>query len=314
MQAIERDVRLPFAPDLGAMLRPMLRGRLDPTMRFADGGVWRTATTPAGPGTQWVGVVARDGASTTVLSRTWGLGAEWLAERAPDLLGACDDPNGFDVLLASAGPAAPLAPVWLARGPGWRVPKGHHVWESAVAAVLEQKVTGLEAKRAWRGLAGQFGVPAPGPAPDGMVVLPDARRMRRVPTWTWRRLGVESSRSDTIMRLAEVPHVVDRLPELPVDEARRRLTSLAGIGEWTYAEVAQRALGDADAVSVGDFHLAGDVVYAFTGRMDGDNADMLALLAPFAGHRYRAVRMIELAGIHKPRRGPRMAIPVHRYG
>jgi hypothetical protein len=34
---------------------------------------------------------------------------------------------------------------------------------------------------------------------------------------------------------------------------------------------------------------------------------MLELLEPYAGHRYRAVRMIELAGPGPPRRGPRFA-------
>lgn len=316
MQAIERTVSLPFAPDLGAILRPMLRGRHDPTMRAGDGGWWRATTTPEGPGTQWVDVVDRDAAGTVVVSRTWGPGAAWLAERAPDLLGARDDPGAFDTLIGRLGshPAAAIEPVWRRRAAGWRVPRGHNVWECAVAAVLEQKVTGLEAKRAWQGLALRHGAPAPGPAPAGMMVAPDPRAMRRVPTWTWRRLGVDRTRSDTIMRLAEVPHALDRLPSLPAAEARRRLTSLTGVGDWTYAEVAQRALGDADAVSVGDFHLAADVVYALTGRMDGDDESMLELLAPFAGHRYRAVRMIELAGVHHPRRGPRMAIPAHRYG
>lgn len=313
MDVIERELRLPFVPDLGAMLRPMLRGSHDPTMRFADGGVWRTAITPFGPGTQWLGVVAVSGQSATAVTRTWGPGAPWLAERLPDLLGVHDDASRFEAVLA-ADASSLVATAWRRRGASWRQPKGHNVWESAVAAVLEQKVTGLEAKRAWRGLVQRFGEPAPGPAPAGMAVLPDPRQMRRVPTWTWRRLGVDRARSDTIMRLAQVRHVLDRLPGLDVREARRQLTSVAGVGPWTYAEIAQRALGDADAVSVGDFHLAGDVVYALTGRMDGDDAVMLELLAPFAGHRYRAVRMIELSGVHKPRRGPRMAIPAHRYG
>ena len=97
-------------------------------------------------------------------------------------------------------------------------------------------------------------------------------------------------------------------------EARRLLTSIRGVGDWTYAEIAQRALGDADAVSVGDFHLAADVVYQLTGAFDGTDDQMLTLLAPFDGHRYRAVRMLEIGGRHRPRRGPRMAIPPHRYG
>lgn len=325
---VERTHVVDYRPQLGAILRPMQRGSSDPTMRFVDGAVWRTSATPDGPATQQVTLLPSASApprldSATVRSRCWGPGAGWLTERLPDLIGAHDDPSGFAAATGSAGdhPDTESAAVvtamrtWHARkGRGWRVPRGHNVWESAVAAVLEQKVTGLEAKRAWAGLARMHGIPAPGPAPASMRVFPLPDAIRRVPTWTWRRLGVDRSRSDTIMRLAQVPHVLRRLPDLDPAEARRRLTSIAGVGLWTYAEIAQRALGDADAVSVGDFHLAGDVVYALTGRMDGDDDAMLRVLAPFAGHRYRAVRMIELAGIHKPRRGPRMAIPAHRYG
>jgi hypothetical protein len=35
---------------------------------------------------------------------------------------------------------------------------------------------------------------------------------------------------------------------------------------------------------------------------------MLELLAPYAGHRQRAVRLIELSGIRKPRFGPRAPV------
>ena len=72
-----------------------------------------------------------------------------------------------------------------------------------------------------------------------------------------------------------------------------------------------RALGDADAVSVGDFHLANLVGYALTGRPRSTDEQLLELLRPYAGHRYRAVRMIELSGLRPPRFGPRRSLPKH---
>jgi 3-methyladenine DNA glycosylase/8-oxoguanine DNA glycosylase len=99
---------------------------------------------------------------------------------------------------------------------------------------------------------------------------------------------------------------VDQLSVLSTVEATRRLRTLPGVGVWTAAEVGQRALGDADAVSVGDFHLSSLVGWALVGERVDDDA-MLELLEPYAGHRYRAVRMIELAGISYERRGPRYA-------
>ena len=44
--------------------------------------------------------------------------------------------------------------------------------------------------------------------------------------------------------------------------------SLPGVGEWTAAETAQRAFGDADALSVGDYHLAKVIGWSLLGRPD----------------------------------------------
>ena len=93
-------------------------------------------------------------------------------------------------------------------------------------------------------------------------------------------------------------------------DADRRLRSLPGIGPWTSAEVRQRACGDADAVSVGDYNLPAAVGWALAGRVV-DDASMLELLAPYAGHRYRATRLVELSGAAPPRRGPRL--PAREY-
>ena len=98
---------------------------------------------------------------------------------------------------------------------------------------------------------------------------------------------------------------------MPAAEADRRLRSLPGIGVWTSAEVRQRACGDADAVSVGDYHLPSSVGWALAGRRV-DDAGMLELLAPYAGHRHRAARLVELGGLGPPRRGPRMSIRDYR--
>ena len=89
-------------------------------------------------------------------------------------------------------------------------------------------------------------------------------------------------------------------------EADRRLQALSGIGPWTSAEIRQRACGDPDAVSVGDYHLPSIVGWALT-RQKVDDAGMLELLAPYAGHRHRAARLLVRSGMGPPRRGPRNA-------
>ncbi len=82
---------------------------------------------------------------------------------------------------------------------------------------------------------------------------------------------------------------------------------MPGIGPWTAAEVGVRALGDADAVSVGDFHLPNLVAYALAGEPRGNDARMLELLEPYRGQRARVMRLLELSGIRPPRYGPRLA-------
>ena len=87
--------------------------------------------------------------------------------------------------------------------------------------------------------------------------------------------------------------------------AYARLTAIPGVGAWTAAEVAQRALGDADAISVGAYHLAASVGWTFVGRAI-DDAEMLTVLEPFRPFRYRVVRLLQLTGrLTKPRFGPR---------
>ena len=115
------------------------------------------------------------------------------------------------------------------------------------------------------------------------------------------------------MRSARVAESLQRVAALPGPEAERRLRTVAGIGVWTAAEVRSRALGDADAVSFGDYHVARNIGWALIGR-DVDDAGMAELLEPYAGHRYRVQRLLELAGYGHPRHGPRMAPRTHLPG
>lgn len=286
--------------DLAAVLGPLRRGSGDPTFRHLPGaGIWRAARTPEGPATTALRVPP---GTAEVEVRAWGPGAQWALDAVPDLLGAGDDPAGFE-------PRHPVVREAWRRHAGWRVPRSRGVVEVLVPAVLEQKVTGREAWRAFRSLVRRYGEKAPGPVddlPGGLWLQPAARTWARVPSWDWHRAGVDLSRSRTVVTAAAVAGRLEALADLPPADAATRLRSLPGIGVWTAAEVAQRALGDADAVSVGDYHLSSVVGHALVGERVDDDA-MLELLEPYRGHRYRAVRMIELAGVRPERHGPRYA-------
>ncbi len=267
-----------------------------------DGAVWRTARTPQGTGTLRI---AGQASGDTVEATAWGEGADWLLDTLPLLLGADDDPAGFL-------PMHPLLRDVAARRSGVRIPRTGLVLEALVPAVLEQKVTGTEAHRSWRELLARFGEPAPGPGPLGMRVVPSPSQWSRIPSWEWHRAGVDGRRSATVVAAARCAGRLEETLRMSPEKAWRRLRAVPGVGAWTAAEVRQRAHGDPDAVSVGDFHLPAIVGWALE-RRRVDDAGMLELLAPYAGHRHRVVRLVELSGLRPPRRGPRFAPADHRW-
>jgi 3-methyladenine DNA glycosylase/8-oxoguanine DNA glycosylase len=289
----------PYLVDLARTLGVHRRGKGDPSFRVEPSGtVWRTSRTPLGPATMRL-TAARDGDGSTVRTWAWGPGAAWLIASLPALLGADDDKTGFQ-------PAHPVLAELDRRYPHLRIGRSGRVFEALVPAVLEQKVVGTEAKRAWRTLMLKFGEPPPGPAPRGMRVFPPPRTWARIPSWDWHRAGVEGVRAKTVIGAARVAGRLEEIVAMTPAEADRRLRSLPGIGPWTSAEIRQRACGDPDAVSVGDLHLPGAVGWALAGQKV-DDAGMLELLAPYPGHRHRAARLVVLSGIHPPRHGPRNA-------
>jgi 3-methyladenine DNA glycosylase/8-oxoguanine DNA glycosylase len=282
--------------DLGATLGLLCRGTGDPAHRFDAAGVfWWACATPDGDAT-----LALRAVGAMASARAWGPGAEWLLDRVPALLGAGDDWSGLDL----AGHVR-LRDV-MHRLPGVRLPATGLVMDSLVPAVLEQRVIGHDARRAWRQLLRRFGRPAPGPVAE-LRVPPSARALLDVSSWDWHRLGVDAQRQRAIRAAATVAPRLEECAGFEPDAALARLRLVPGIGEWTAAETAQRALGHPDAVSVGDYHIKDQVVHFLTGRPRGDDAEMLRLLEPWAGQRQRIVRLIELSGVGKPRFGPRLA-------
>lgn len=281
--------------DLGLVLGPLRRGPGDPTFRVtADGAVWRVCRTPQGPGTLRVAL-----RGTRAEGEAWGPGAQWLLDRLPQLLGADDEPDAFR-------PRHRLVATTHHRRPGLRLTRTGLVLESLIPSVLEQKVTADEAYRAWRRLVHAHGEPAPGPAPERMSVMPDARTWALIPSWDWHRAGVDNKRASTILRAVRAAHRMEEAAGMTPQDAAARLELVPGIGPWTSAEVVQRSHGAPDAVTVGDLHLPGIVGHALIGDRTTDDAAMLELLAPYAGQRHRAARLILLSGRVPARRTPKM--------
>lgn len=281
---------------VATILSPLRRGSGDPTHQVRSGRIWRAMRTPDGPATLMLPEDAPDG---DVSATAWGPGGEWALDRVPRMLGRDDDP----------GPLLPSHPAIAdacRRHPHLRIGATGLVFEALLPAVLEQKVTGREAWYAWRHLVREHGEAAPGPAAAaGLFVPPSAEVVRRIPSWTWRRLSVDHARSRAITSAARRADALERTLDATADAAERALRSLPGIGVWTASEVRQRAHGDTDAVSFGDYHLSGRVGRSLLGRPVGDD-EMAELLEPYRPQRYRVQRLIELTGAMPARRHPRM--------
>jgi 3-methyladenine DNA glycosylase/8-oxoguanine DNA glycosylase len=283
---------------MGTTLSILRRGGADPTFRTdPDGTVWRGVRTPDGPVT--LRLQSRP-AQGEVHAAAWGPGSAWILDSVPAMLGAGDDPTGFD-------PPHPVLADIHRRRPHWRVTTTGRVMEALVPAIIEQKVTGQEALSGFRTLVYRFGERAPGPGSERKVwVQPAAETVRLIASWEWLRLGIDPARSRAVVRAARLAGSLERTVGLPAEEVDRRLRSVPGIGAWTSAEVRFRAHGDADAVSFGDYHIAKNVGWALTGH-EVDDDGLAELLAPYRPHRYRVQRLIELARLSRPRHGPRMA-------
>ncbi|MGX7680706.1 DNA-3-methyladenine glycosylase [Jatrophihabitans sp. DSM 45814] len=299
-QPVTRRLRLNRALDLPRTLGLLRRGSGDPTMRIGPDALWRAFRTPAGVATLALSVDA-----DLLLARAWGQGAQWLLDSVPQLIGDSDDWADLDV---SKSPALAAVRKQL---PGLRLCRTGLVLDSLIPAILEQRVTGGEAWRAWRMLVRAYGEPAPGPSSLRLWVAPDPAQLLAVPSWDWHRYGVDAQRSRTIRAAATVASRLEDCAELSAagdfGAAERSLRVVPGVGEWTAAETTLRALGHPDAVSVGDFHLKNRVGFALTGAARTDDETMLALLEPWRGQRARVVRLIELSGLTPPKYGPRFS-------
>ncbi len=296
-----RTVTLPGTAGFWHTLAPLRRGPRDPCFQLTgDGTIWRTSLMSGGPvAAKITAPHAKD--PDVVQCEAWGRGAEEFVEMLPALLGADDDASGFV-------PRDPTVAAAHRRLPHLRLGRTGQVLEALIPAIIEQRVPGADAFSSWRVLVSKYGTPAPGPSPTAMRVPPAADVWRHIPSWEFHRANVDPKRAQTVVACARRAASLERLVSGPTAQAREALTSLPGVGEWTAAETVQRAFGDADAVSVGDYHISKMIGWTLLGR-PVDDAVMLELLEPMRPHRHRVVRLLQASGLaYEPRRGPRLPV------
>ena len=278
--------------DVGTTLGPLVHGRGDRTIRLARNEAWLAMRIGEGVATLHL---ALDGSSALTLE-AWGDAAEAAIEGAADLVGEADEPGRLHAV-------HPVVRDLQRRNPGLRLPRTRRPFAALLPAILEQKVTGTEAFRSYAALLRRHGEAAPGPAQ--LLLPPSGRTLAALPYHAFHPLGVERRRADVIRRAATRAAWLDAAAD--ADELARRLSSMPGIGPWTASEVLRSALGDPDAVSVGDYHVPSVVSWALAGEPRATDERMLEILEPYVGQRGRVQRLLEVGRITPPRYGPRYA-------
>jgi 3-methyladenine DNA glycosylase/8-oxoguanine DNA glycosylase len=296
-RAFELDIPL----DVRATLAVVGHGARGLCVRRAHDGLWRATRTPAGPATVHIDdrLAHPHQPGGRVIVEAWGPGAEWSVAHAPDLLGLHDDLTGFR-------PHHPVVAETHRRRQGLRLCRTNALTEALVPIILEQKVQSIAAHRSWRGLVRRYGDLAPGPVP--LTLPPAPERLAALRYETFHRFNVERRRAETIRRVCARSHAIEALVVRPAPEVDARLRSISGVGPWTAASAIGLALGCADAVVVGDYHLPHLVTYSLAGEPKGSDDRMLELLSAYAGHRARVQRLLTLGGSAPPRRGPRLSV------
>lgn len=283
--------------DVPLDLRATLRSMSAVWGRHAADGWYRPMRTPEGPATLHI---SRD--PSGVHGRAWGEGSGWAIDRLERWIGLTDRPEDFT-------PRHPLLAGLHRRAIGRRFGATGLVFEALLVAICSQKVTGKEAAMAMRSMTRVMSDPAPGPIQ--LRLPPDPERIAAARYHDFHRMRMERKRADALIFAARDAARIDRLADVEPADARRHLERMRGVGEWSSAETVAISHGDADAVSVGDFHIKHYVSWHLAGEPRGTDERMLELLEPFRPHRGRVIRLLESAG-HYPRYGPRMTIRDHR--
>ena len=296
-------VSLPIDPavDLRSTLSVFRYGSYDPTTQLGDHDFWRATLTPLGEATlhlRW--------AAQRLDAEAWGPGGDWMLDRVASMTGAADP--GFDC------PAHAHRRVVQAHRNhrGWRVAASGMLYHELLPNVLGQRVTAREALGQWRTIVTTLGTAAPGPN-DSLFVPPTPQALLDHPAWWFHPLGVEAKRAEALRTVARYAERVSQWAMLSSTEASAKLQLLSGIGPWTIGAAVGPALGDADSIPVGDFHLPNMICFALAGKSRGSDAEMLELLEPYAGQRGRVIGLLGMDGNTPPKFGPRQRIqPMYR--
>ena len=274
--------------DLRQTLGGLQNGGRDPTFQFTRDGVCSMAfRTPDGPVSMEL---------QGKRARAWGPGADWALDRHDALIGG-DDPMDFD-------PQHRLLKPLHKRRKGARLAKTYRVTRLLMPVIMGQLITWREAIRGWTLFCEHGGEAAPGPV--DLLLAPSPKAVLGMPWYRIRSFGLSRRHAEALHHVARRSKRMEEAAFMNTEDCERRLRALPGIGAWTANSAMVRGMGHADAVVTGDFHLPNAIAFALAGEERADDARMLELLEPFRPHRGRVISLILSAGIHAPKRGPKL--------
>lgn len=296
------EIRSERAIDPSLTFRSFRFGSSDPTSRIVGDTLHMATHTPLGPATVCIGPQGPPLPS--------GPGAAAIAKRPFDLRGDTDTYSSLEEQCPRSLDSVHF-PVVRELDKRWghvRVGATGDVYRAALTATLGQRITAAEAVAQWRRLCLAFGHVCDSPGEDDSLPLhlpPDPDVLARTSPYQLHRFGIEESRARTLIGIARVFQRAGSHHHDHEAAMSRLCRDVPRFGPWTQALVRYEALGDADAVAVGDFHLKNVVTYAFTGNPRGTDDTMLDLLDPYRGQRGRILMWLGLAGVQAPKFGPR---------
>ncbi|HUP87777.1 MAG TPA: hypothetical protein VM100_00350 [Longimicrobiales bacterium] len=276
---------IPVSPfDLKATTAQQLHGKFDPTGRSNSDALLKVHTNSEASTTVWRITQTDTGAVVEVENDRDGL-FETVTKQFPLSDGAED----FQ-------PEHPLLAKLASAKRGLRLMRVPWTFDIAAGAVLQQRVRWQDAYNDFRKIAVAWGTKTP-----AGVAFPSSTQLAKVPLFRLESIGLDPKRARALHVLARTDAKLRFLhPNADIKAVRARMMSLPGIGPWTTALVAGYALGDADAVPIGDLHLPSLVTGALAGEEDGTDERMLELLEPYRGQRFRVIRLLSWAARRAP--------------
>ncbi len=293
MAVLSDSLSLPSLYDLQRTMSVLCTGRRDPTFKATVSGVQFSLLTPVG-GCR----VKVDRSLGQLQVDVEGDGAEWLEPHLASLFGLHDVPAVF----RPSGKVRDL----VKRYPGIHLPRLPVVFHRLIQIVLHQLVTWEEAAYGWQEMTRRYGTAAPGDSE--LLVGPSPSALKALAYYDLVDCGILPRQARLILHLAKDARRIDKVWEQGDDKLIAYLSRINGIGKWTLQTLRGSCLADADAAVTGDYGLPHMVCWFFQQQPRGSDDEMLKLLEPFRGHRYRVQQLLMHADIQAPRRGPKMRV------